>query len=398
MFLRDTNATLRDDGVLELSFQHAGRRSFFRIAPWRDGFVTYRVRGDRVEPTDLWSMVVLAPPGASSTRNPAVATFLSGIPAAVQNFVRPYRFGQCVLLRSLAALAQTEDLAASNPNLLWLLAAAGYDGRVSPDAIGRLCTTKQVEVLRELTGTGTKAQVKFLRKVVVAEGTLTEARDLHAALCDASILAAVRHLAAIPIELLSLLTAHTALAREDVAADVAARIAAAKANKDSVDRLCERVAALAAATRNPTALAVQRAFDAPRPPARPVRRALPIPAPPRRAPHVIASRAEYPPPPLLGTDTIVPITSIEELAAEGRAQRNCVADYAASIFAGDRYVYRVLAPERATLEIRLGGIVPELGQLKLARNREPSRATFAAVRRWFKEAGPAARGGSTPSQ
>jgi hypothetical protein len=385
MFLRDTEATLRDDGALDFSFRHAARRSLFRITPWRAGFVTYRVRGERLEPTDLWTMVVLAPPGSSPRRNAAVAEFLSAIPTPVQSFVRPYGFGQCVLLRSLAAAEGTGDLAASNPNLLWLLAAAGYDGRIAPSAIARLSVTKQVDVLRELTGVGTKAQVKFLRKVVVADGTLTEARDLHAALCDERIVAAVRHLAAIPIELLALMTAHGSLIRDGLCALVAARIAEAKDRKASVVALCERVASVAMTTRYPSVARVCEALDPPPPVIAPEAPGARFPRPPRRKPHTIGTRTEFPPPPLPGTDTIVPITTVAELDAEGRSQHHCVAGYAASVLAGDRYIYRVLAPERATLEIGLDGGAPVLRQLNLSHNRMPSAATVTAVRRWFDD-------------
>jgi hypothetical protein len=56
--------------------------------------------------------------------------------------------------------------------------------------------------------------------------------------------------------------------------------------------------------------------------------------------------------------------------------------------AGRAYIYRVLAPQRATLEIQLTGDKPKIGQLKLARNRNPDPATVAAVRAWLKAALP----------
>ena len=380
MYLRETNAQLRDDGALEFSFEH-GARTRFRITPWREGFTAYRVRGEVFEPTDLWLLVVLPSQGACTTRNTDVNAFLRGIPGDIKALVRPYQFGQCVLLRSLASLAQTADLAKSNPNLLWLIAAAGYDGRVQPSEIGRLCVTKQTDVLRELTGIGSKAQVKLLRKIKAVEGSLTEARDLHAALCDPGILEVVRHLPEVPLPLLGLLAFHGALSREEFVAPMAAKLTDAMKRLEALDAVCERLAGLALTTPAPTLQDVRDTLDPPARPVRPARAPRRVRAPP---PELVWQR-DFPPPPVPGSDTIVPITTVKELHAEGVRQRNCVFNYAAAVQSGDTYIYRVLAPQRATLAIRLTTVVPEVAELKLRSNRPPSAATVQAVHLWLAE-------------
>ncbi|MBT3192992.1 MAG: hypothetical protein HN341_10590 [Verrucomicrobia bacterium] len=91
-----------------------------------------------------------------------------------------------------------------------------------------------------------------------------------------------------------------------------------------------------------------------------------------------------PDPPIPGTPTIVPITTEQELKWEGREQCNCVGSYLHLVRGGDRYIYRVLAPERATLEITLG---PDgawrCHDLRLKANRLPSRSTIAHVNAWL---------------
>ena len=66
--------------------------------------------------------------------------------------------------------------------------------------------------------------------------------------------------------------------------------------------------------------------------------------PRRRAPSL-------PPPPISGTESIVPVCSINELVHEGKVQRNCVASYAARVRARKAAIYRVVAPERCTLAL-----------------------------------------------
>jgi hypothetical protein len=59
------------------------------------------------------------------------------------------------------------------------------------------------------------------------------------------------------------------------------------------------------------------------------------------------NKADFPDPPLEGTDTIIPLASPSLLTEEGRLQNHCAAILADEIYLGVMYVYRPLAPERA---------------------------------------------------
>ncbi len=92
----------------------------------------------------------------------------------------------------------------------------------------------------------------------------------------------------------------------------------------------------------------------------------------------------YPPPPLPGTEDIVPLTSVARLREEGTIQRNCVGTYARRVQSGSIYVYKVLRPERATLSIQKnawGGW--SIAELEIAGNRRVQGFTRAAVQRWL---------------
>lgn len=91
-----------------------------------------------------------------------------------------------------------------------------------------------------------------------------------------------------------------------------------------------------------------------------------------------------PEPPVPGTPDIVPIVRTSELRAEGRAQHHCVGSYASSVRRGERYVYRVLSPERATLSIVKGADgCWQIEQLYLSCNQSVSPTTRAAVQDWL---------------
>jgi len=92
----------------------------------------------------------------------------------------------------------------------------------------------------------------------------------------------------------------------------------------------------------------------------------------------------FPPPPLPGTDEIVPLCTPRDVVEEGVQQRHCVATYIPEVAARQVFVYRVLKPQRATLSI-----VPapgggwEISQFGLSGNREPDPASWGSVASWL---------------
>ena len=63
--------------------------------------------------------------------------------------------------------------------------------------------------------------------------------------------------------------------------------------------------------------------------------------------------------------------------------RHCVISYAQKMAAGKCSIYKILSPERATLEIDTRGDTPKIEQIKLYRNGRPASRTLEAVEKWF---------------
>ncbi|MGE4653276.1 MAG: hypothetical protein AAEJ53_20510 [Myxococcota bacterium] len=96
--------------------------------------------------------------------------------------------------------------------------------------------------------------------------------------------------------------------------------------------------------------------------------------------------SNFPLPPIPGTREIQPITTPAQLIDEGDSQHNCVASYAPIIVIGWRHIYRVLAPERATLSIvREPDGKWVIGELEAAYNTPVSPETHDVVRAWLKK-------------
>lgn len=96
------------------------------------------------------------------------------------------------------------------------------------------------------------------------------------------------------------------------------------------------------------------------------------------------ARRPYPDPPVPGTRDIIPLTSAEQLHIEGAEQCNCVAFYEWRVLQGGTYIYRVMAPERATLAIVRGADgCWHRSEIKAKSNRKVRVSTVALVDRWL---------------
>lgn len=100
----------------------------------------------------------------------------------------------------------------------------------------------------------------------------------------------------------------------------------------------------------------------------------------------------FPAPPLKGNEFIVPIRDAGELYDESIEMHHCVSTYVDAIMQKQCYIYTVIKPQRATLEVRLnkefGNLTssPALGQLKLKRNTLPSAETLSLINSWLRNA------------
>lgn len=62
---------------------------------------------------------------------------------------------------------------------------------------------------------------------------------------------------------------------------------------------------------------------------------------------------------------------------------HCVASYTEKVLSGRSYIYRILKPERATLELKITDGHLEIGQISLHNNKAPSEETQIIVGRWL---------------
>lgn len=101
----------------------------------------------------------------------------------------------------------------------------------------------------------------------------------------------------------------------------------------------------------------------------------------------MAEAQGWPAPPLPGNPIIEPVASARELVAEGLSMHHCVMEEAWRIFSGGAYIYRMLAPERATFMISKDGTRWRLRDVRLVLNKQPSPETMKLINDWLAAAG-----------
>jgi len=411
------------------------RGSMGGISCWDEGFEPCQIRNGRQSDSRQWSLNLLS--FNEGRRLPgSVQAFIQQIPVDVRERIAPFKFGQVPMLQGIARYPAINDLSLSHPKLFWLLVASTFDSDWGVEDIRRICQYRQVDILERINGSSSKAAVRLLRKIDVTEGSLGEARTILRAIGEPNVVRVAAHLQTVSIRLLALLSNYPDLA-DSAAANLLNRILNSEAGRspgtavdlavrlvdikrmarlrripsvgqamnvcksvEDVNRLHDRwVASLNAEPQTTTEelAEVARIMHA-----RQDRRerldtpaflrsdALPAMARVRqravtRRPRIDISTLTFPPAPFPDSKTIQAITTVDELIEEGRVQDNCVASYAETVAKGDSYIYRVMKPQRGTLELRYSDGAWVTGQFKLKKNAPAGAKAKAAVRRWYQQ-------------
>ena len=92
----------------------------------------------------------------------------------------------------------------------------------------------------------------------------------------------------------------------------------------------------------------------------------------------------FPPPPLKGTDTVVPISEIKELRSWSKNQYNCIRHNWKDVKKRNKYFYKIhFEGEEATLEVKMLNGQLKIGDLLGKQNKIVSANLRAHVRNWF---------------
>jgi len=398
-------------GCLYVDFRWLGLHAVVRFHPWKpDGLTVQRLDLDRgVWVSDFLDpgLILLQPPSQDARdQTHPVHRFCLHIPSPVRNRASAFRHLQTSLLQVLARCDKALQLFEHTPLLLWLILERSPGIVNNIDLLERLLRLRMPGILNVLyrkdrphSGPGIpgpfqKSHVRFLRSIGIREGNIEELGLIKRAVQDDVCVHRFRHCNDIPVlslavwqyfegvdEVVDVLRESSLLEwlmerPYEFGYEAKALTHHVACNWRDTLRMARQLEddnVLHAMIRCRTKEELQTMHDL---------LTDRINERDRRARRE-ANLRPFPEPPIPGCDGIIPLRSFEELAEEGHLMHHCVVSYASAVREGRSYIYRIISPQRATLEIVGRGPNARIGQLKLARNAEPSEETWLQIRQWL---------------
>ena len=286
--------------------------------------------------------------------------------------------------RSAAAV----DLLQQNPLLLWLLADTVRTQHWGAEKTDQLLRSRHIEILERVTGVRSKSALKILRKIEPLKGSKEELRLVRTIIQSEELRRPLVHLPSVSVCGLAVLECLPQFSGSQLLQAIFSQqfvrlndglisISESKPIWDDalyLAQLLEIGDANLALKRCSSLEDIQRLHD------RWMNRLN------SRSHLLVNGNKAFPPPPLPGNADIHPIQSEEDLYLEGRLMHHCIAAYARRVHIGQCYIYRVMQPERGTLELQCRNSAYTIGQFNLARNGSPSQGSWEIVQEWFVQA------------
>ena len=362
-----------------------------RTSTWQRGFRMWRWNYimQAWEPED-WDPGIPLPLPAPESRIPSDEFFYE-MPADVIRIIRPFKWRQCMLLKMMRQCPEILELIQSNPVLAWLLADSIAEKKIPLSEGCSWVFRKRREILAFIGIPASESTVRTLSKIRCKHYSQSLFMDLMSIIRDEKCLSRLRFIEKLddndiqnlkrqfectywmlsvrdrtgesPDEfqtnnIYQLWTDMEGLGQLLAIADRKKRMASC-GSTEALYLLHDKWSRVLDKERSEQMIATFRAAH---------------------------GTSRFPSPPLPGCVEIMPVTTIEDLVREGDQMHNCVASYAERIFRGECCIYRVLAPERATLQVAMDEGTLLLRQLKAACNKDPAESTKRFVDGWFQAA------------
>jgi hypothetical protein len=352
------------------------------VAPYRSS-----AKREKQEQMTLDLGAVESKPTLADLRKQAFDAFRFAMPKEVAARVERFQNLQWRVLKLMAAEPRAVDVCKANPALVFCLANARavYALHISLCDLERWILRRQRDLVHLLRLDPTESNARILGKVVPESVSADSMRLLLAFLRRSSVAKVLSHLRRINVGVIALASDPDLRVRctpallDEVSQEPAEKFRGVTARQlEDLDTMaeqlgqpirCQPYASRAEVESEHNRLSVQYA----------------------QSEMLRATGIRFHSPPVPGTAHIIPLRTPEELVEEGREQENCVASYVQAVLEGHTYIYRVLAPERATLSLTRDSLGNwAINQLESRRNHGVQHGTLEAVQAWLEAYSPSA--------
>lgn len=359
-----------------------------KISPWSQGLQLKLLQGNDWADSYHEPNIPLLTCATIEDPNPIIAGFMRDMPSEVKTKLERYRYLQFSLLRLIASSQAAFEIFADNPNLLWLFAYYyRYENIFAEDVLLQL-NLKRKDILGKIELPGSKSSFKLLAKIDILHGSLEELLYIIWTLRSHETLGRLAHFPRIPIGILKVIK----IIPNIVDSSLFSQYTKTDSNKNKLpmnendakqlgrtwDDIKRLSYALGYGDATPVLTKIQTIDEIWRLHDRWTERY-------NELQEQAFVEVQFSEPPIPGNNWIVPIINSKQLLLEGKLMSHCVGTYAEEVLAGHSYIYQVLKPERATLELGLDTDEIYIRQCKLYKNATPSQETILAIKSWITE-------------
>jgi len=393
MYISNNNASLLSNGNLliftDCSLNHSKyTNNSYEISPFKKGlFIENNKDGSKSSANHTGGINLI---NYAHNNNPKliIHQFLDGIPEEIIHNVGNYLYAQTPMLQLCAQFKSAQDLLLINPNLLWIISDDYNADNLQLREIKPLLEKKQKNIIKSLFPDNEESNqyVKFLSKIVLHQGDRKEFSILETAISDLglSIIKKMNHWPQIPIRILEIIFERPELANNKLIQSMAKNHIAVK-NKI----LEETIYDLSVLFRDTILLGeaieinnlkfviekietqdqlnilhdkwLKRSFN---------------------KKNLNNNGIFFPPPPILGNSEIIPLITEQELFLEGKELNHCVYTCKKMIVDGYVFIYKMIKPERCTIEIIILDNSIFIGQIYKHSNVKVLISTERIIKKW----------------
>ncbi|CAM9289259.1 unnamed protein product [Ectocarpus sp. 12 AP-2014] len=319
-------------------------------------------------------------------------TLMSGMPEAVRSVIQAAPFLGVELAQVCGQVKAAQDLASSSPLILILLVERGVHESWSREAFVRLLAKRQAIQCSAIGLTKTKACAKLLRRCELSPMIRRDLSSVIRTLQRSEDMALLRHHSSVSIVHLLFLARYDGirwpglleLINDCLASQPPCHGAITWLQHMLTDTSRMLTTTSSALDRVRSTADLQSLHD------RLVQRFnADLKNDNRHSIELERRHGDYPSPPLLGTETITPITSWQALLIEGQCMMHCVGSYDRAVALRHLAIYHMHYPQSVTIAIAPQGKRWSLSQARGVRNTMISAESQEAIQKWLETASPA---------
>lgn len=367
----------------------------FIISSWNRGLKYYGKEDGIWEEDEIDTGFSFISNEKIEVQDESVSLFLEQVPQDIVKLIKPYQYRQFTMLQIMAQFPQTIDIFKRSATLFWMVVAEGADRQWSHAEIVDVLHKKRTSIIELLIGNPCIKGVKFIDKLILQSAEIKEFDLIKKSLLDDLLIESFAHQKEVLIQTVSVvykkrsfLNAKTLLNEVDLK-----KTAFSQGLKfrryDNIIKDINRMANLLGQplpvkySKNYTSeAALNRLHD------NWVTRFNQSQAyqdmleereqqsAESKAHYDELKKAVYPLCPLGDFENFIQIKDYPGLAKEGADMNHCVASYFTSAVNDGNYFYKLLSPERATVQIKQQFGKTSVIQFKLKSNKKPNRESY----------------------